>query len=128
MKVFNCPFLISCAAPVMAVVAWSGIAAMADEKPQALQASNGSHADAGRTLFKRPDGTGKSAHRIMAGSGAVQYPVVVVRGTPYEMGRQLGECIKKEMNQFVPAAMAVRPRSSCCRKHRPESAFQCLRF
>ena len=41
----------------------------------------------------------------MAGEGDAALPVVVVRGTPYEMGRQLGSLIKGEMHRFIPAAM-----------------------
>ena len=41
----------------------------------------------------------------MINEGAVQVPVVVVKGTPYAMGRQLGEIIGPQMKQFIPAAM-----------------------
>ena len=55
--------------------------------------------------FQRPEfGTAKG-HQIMINEGAVQVPVVVVKGTPYEMGRQLGEIIGPQMKQFIPAAM-----------------------
>ena len=55
--------------------------------------------------FKRPESGTAKGHQIMINEGAVQVPVVVVKGTPYEMGRQLGEIIGPQMKQFIPAAM-----------------------
>lgn len=75
----------------------------ADDKPAALQSNEGRSASAG--LYLRPPTNGRSASRATAGSGDIQYPVVVVRGNPYEMGRQLGEAVGGQMRQFVPAAM-----------------------
>ncbi len=48
---------------------------------------------------------GGSGHRTSIGAADHEFPVVVVRGTPYEMGWQLGALIKQEMQQFVPAAV-----------------------
>jgi hypothetical protein len=74
----------------------------AEDKAAALpDGSAASH----RALFQTPAGTAGTGHRILAGDGAVKLPVVVVRGTPYEMGRQLGSLIRAEMQRFVPAAM-----------------------
>ena len=51
----------------------------------------------------RGNGTGP---RIVISQGDAKVPVVVVRGTPYEMGRQLGQLIGAEMRAFIPAAAA----------------------
>jgi isopenicillin-N N-acyltransferase like protein len=48
---------------------------------------------------------GGSGHRTTVGEGNAQIPVVVVRGTPYEMGWHLGRLIHDEMQGFIPAAM-----------------------
>ena len=56
--------------------------------------------------FLRPAAKGGTGHRIMIGGGDAQLPVVVVRGTPYEMGRELGRLMGGEMRAFIPAAMA----------------------
>ena len=55
-------------------------------------------------FFLRPD-AGGAGHRVLVGEGDTKLPVVVVRGTPYEMGKQLGELIGEEIRNFVPAAM-----------------------
>lgn len=55
--------------------------------------------------FLRPASSGK-AIRTEAKTGERSFPLVVVRGTPYEMGRQLGEAMKLEIQSFVPAALA----------------------
>ncbi len=55
--------------------------------------------------FQPPESGLTKGHQIMVNEGAAQVPVVVVKGTPYEMGRQLGEIIGPQMKQFIPAAM-----------------------
>jgi len=55
--------------------------------------------------FQRPAASG-SGHRIVISNGDAKVPVKVVRGTPYEMGRQLGQLISAEMQALIPAAMA----------------------
>ena len=57
------------------------------------------------TRFQPPEPGLTKGHQIMVNEGAAQVPVVVVKGTPYEMGRQLGEIIGPQMKQFIPAAM-----------------------
>ena len=52
---------------------------------------------------KNPGGAG---HRIILTNGAAQVPVVVVRGTPHQMGWHLGRLMRDEIRQFVPAAVA----------------------
>ena len=57
------------------------------------------------SFFKRPAITTQAARTLLT-EGKAQVPVVVVRGTPYEMGYQLGVAMKAEINRFVPAALA----------------------
>ncbi len=49
---------------------------------------------------------GGSGYRTVARNGDVSVPVVVVGGTPYEMGWHLGHLLKPEINQFVPSVVA----------------------
>ena len=49
---------------------------------------------------------GGEGHRILMGKGDAQFPVVVVSGTPYEMGWHIGNLMRPEMQRFVPAAVA----------------------
>ena len=55
-------------------------------------------------LFTRPDSTGTASQKLLI-EGNAQVPLIVVRGTPYEMGRQLGVALKQEIHAFVPAAL-----------------------
>lgn len=48
---------------------------------------------------------GGSGHRTTVGEGDAKFPVVVVRGTPYEMGYHLGRLMRPEIQRFVPATM-----------------------
>jgi hypothetical protein len=56
--------------------------------------------------FATPKNLGGSGHRITVGEGDARFPLIVVRGTPYEMGYHLGRNFSKEMQTFVPAALA----------------------
>jgi hypothetical protein len=49
---------------------------------------------------------GGSGYRTVVANGDVKIPVVVLRGTPYQMGWHLGRLCGAEMKQFVPAAVA----------------------
>lgn len=40
-------------------------------------------------------------YRTTVGSGTEEIPLIVVKGTPYEMGKQQGELMKKEANELV---------------------------
>lgn len=62
-------------------------------------------AELSERLFKRPAAP-VAASRILLTEGEAQVPVVVVRGTPYEMGFQLGVAMQAEINRFVPSALA----------------------
>jgi isopenicillin-N N-acyltransferase-like protein len=80
-------------------------ASFADEKPEALRTGPGAPG-APERLFKQPESTGAKGHSLTVSNAEAEVPVVVVRGTPYDMGRQLGEIIGPKMKQFVPAAMS----------------------
>jgi len=55
--------------------------------------------------FAKPIVRGKGI-RTVVGEGDHALPLVVVRGTPYEMGYQLGEALRTEIQAWVPAAVA----------------------
>jgi hypothetical protein len=76
----------------------------ADEKAAVLSARPQAKPSASR-LFADPAADEGEGHRISAGIGDMQLPLVVVRGTPYEMGRQLGRAMREEMARFVPAVV-----------------------
>jgi hypothetical protein len=44
-------------------------------------------------------------HRTEVGHGDSQFPLAVVRGTPYEMGHHLGRLFTREIQAFVPVAL-----------------------
>ena len=79
----------------------------ADDKAQRLRRPAPDSASEERSLFLRPTSDGALGHRITIGEGEAQLPVVVVRGTPYEMGRQLGALIGDQMRAFIPKAMSA---------------------
>jgi isopenicillin-N N-acyltransferase like protein len=72
-----------------------------ESKPQSLQQTQ---AIAGRP-FLTPEKVGGSGHRITVGEGDSKFPLIVVRGTPYEMGYHLGKQFGDEIRTFVPAAL-----------------------
>jgi isopenicillin-N N-acyltransferase like protein len=78
---------------------------LSDEKATSIRAAAvGSavpHSD--KFLAPKPGGIG---HKVSIGEGDHAFPLVVVRGTPYEMGWQLGQLTREQMHQFVPAAVA----------------------
>ena len=59
---------------------------------------------AGRALAAKVK-VGGSGHRTTVGEGDARIPVVVVRGTPYEMGWHLGRLARDDVQRFIPAAM-----------------------
>src|SRR5690349_4421255 len=86
-----------------AVIPFAAVSlAFAEEKAETIR--SGKEAPA-RELFQRPAGNGAKGHQMTVFNDKASVPVVVVRGTPYEMGRQLGDIIGPQMKQFVPAAM-----------------------
>src|SRR4051812_36337028 len=83
------------------------VASLAQAKDKAEIVRNGaSQASARDETFARPDLNGSSGTRFDLTSGAAQVPVAVVRGTPYQMGWQLGQLMQKEMHAFIPRALA----------------------
>lgn len=83
---------------------WQGGIASAEDKAEALRTGAAAGAKAAE-IFARPTTNEGSGHRLEIGTADAQVPVVVVRGTPYEMGWHLGRLMKQEMQQFVPAAL-----------------------
>lgn len=77
--------------------------AWADDKPKAIQ-GDASKAES-RALFARPDPNKGSGYRSEVMAGDVKIPLVVVKGSPYEMGYHLGKLTKAEMNEFIPPAL-----------------------
>jgi len=77
--------------------------AWADDKPKAIQ-GDASKAD-GQVLFAKPDPNKGSGYRSEVMAGDVKIPLVVVKGSPYEMGYHLGKLTKAEMNEFIPPAL-----------------------
>jgi len=49
---------------------------------------------------------GGGGYRFVLTNGVARVPVVVVGGTPYQMGWHLGRLLQPEMKQFIPAALA----------------------
>lgn len=49
---------------------------------------------------------GGAGYRFSATNGEATVPVVVVGGTPWQMGWQVGHLLKAEINQFIPPVLA----------------------
>lgn len=76
----------------------------AAEPPKDSAIRNGGAASAPfRATEVNPGGGG---HRFLLTNGIARVPVVVVSGTPYQMGWQLGRLTREEIQQLVPAAVA----------------------
>lgn len=76
----------------------------ADEKQDSVRSGVAQEAphDA---IFARPATGETRGVRFDVVNGEAHVPVVVVRGTPYEMGWQLGQLTRNEMQEFVPRAL-----------------------
>jgi isopenicillin-N N-acyltransferase like protein len=74
-----------------------------EHKPDRIR--DGAAAAPEPALFRLPDPDGGEGHRIVIGEGDHQVPVVVVRGTPYEMGWHLGRLMREEIRQFLPVVL-----------------------
>jgi hypothetical protein len=81
---------------------WNNSSAVEKSKDSAIKNEAAEVASPAATE-KNPGGDG---HRIILTNGAVQVPVVVVRGTPYQMGWHLGRLMREEIRQLVPAVVA----------------------
>jgi len=55
-------------------------------------------------IFTRPASRGE-ANVTTVRQGDAEIPLVVVRGTPYEMGRQLGAALRQQITTFIPLAL-----------------------
>lgn len=82
-----------------------GASGLAEDKAEALTGSKSSAAQKPQ-LYLTPSLEGGRGHRTVIGSGEIQYPLAVVRGTPYQMGYHLGQLTRQEIHQFVPPALA----------------------
>ena len=78
----------------------------ADEKADPLQARSHGAATGPHKLFARPVVKTERGTRMLVGDDEKRLPVVVVEGTPYEMGLQLGRLMQREIQLFIPVAMA----------------------
>jgi isopenicillin-N N-acyltransferase like protein len=47
---------------------------------------------------------GGAGYRLWVENGAARVPLIVVGGTPYQMGWHIGQLLRSEINQFAPAA------------------------
>ena len=76
----------------------------ADEKQDSVRSGVAQEAphDA---IFARPATGETRGARFDLVNGEAHVPVVVVRGTPYEMGWQLGQLTRNEMQEFIPRAL-----------------------
>lgn len=79
---------------------------MADEKAETVTGAAAKADVKQRELFLYPDVDAREARVTTIANGDRELPVVVVEGTPYEMGRQLGRAIGDQMRTFIPGAMA----------------------
>lgn len=79
--------------------------AIAEEKADSIRRGT-SGTSTEDSAFATPAAEHGRGSRTAVTNGEASVPVVVVRGTPYEMGYRLGQLTREEMRQFVPAAMA----------------------
>jgi hypothetical protein len=86
------------------LVAFFGVAALnaENEKETAIRAGS-AQATTSTLAAGNPGGTG---HRFLITNGIAKVPVVVVRGTPYQMGWHLGRLMQDEIQHLVPASVA----------------------
>jgi len=80
-----------------------GQGANAAEKPKDSFIREGQPEATPALAEKNPGGSG---HRLLLTNGVTRVPVVVVRGTPYQMGWHLGHLMRQEIQQLAPAALA----------------------
>lgn len=59
------------------------------------------------TVVARRAGSGDGAgYRFAVTNGTTRVSVVVVGGTPFQMGRQLGRLLRENMHRFIPSTLA----------------------
>lgn len=98
-------FLVTSTLALLGGVVLVATPSLADDKVETLTAPQASSAQTPR-VFAFPSADEGSGHRTMVGTGEIQYPLVVVRGTPYQMGYHLGQLTREETHKFVPPALA----------------------
>ena len=76
-----------------------------EAKDKSFRRTQAQNAERGKQPAAAKTKVGGAGHRITMGEPDARIPVVVVRGTPYEMGRQLGRLTREEIERFIPAAM-----------------------
>lgn len=93
---------------VLLVLSMTVAAVSADEpstdKSQEIQGRGAEVGTESGGAFLRP-AMATTARRSTLMQGDAEIPLVVVEGTPYEMGRQLGTALKAEIQTFIPAAL-----------------------
>ncbi len=92
---------------LLGLFAWSIISVTAETKDTAIRTSPERMPPAA-TASRDPGGVG---HRFTLTNGVTRVPVVVVRGTPEQMGWRLGRLMQEEIQQLVPARSPVSRRS-----------------
>jgi hypothetical protein len=85
------------------------VSAVADEpagdKSAALTGQGSATAVAETADFFTRPAVQSEARVSVVRQGDAEIPLVVVKGTPYEMGRQLGQALKQQITTFLPAAL-----------------------
>ena len=93
---------------VLLVLSMTVAAVSADEpstdKSQEIQGRGAEVGTESGGAFLRP-AMATTARRSTLMQGDAEIPLIVVEGTPYEMGRQLGTALKAEIQTFIPAAL-----------------------
>lgn len=94
--------LIQAMAVVMATLLNLSPLAHADEKSQSIAGRDFAATTAAKPAGRPSPGAG---YRFSVTEGAATVPVVVVGGTPWEMGWQIGNLLKDEMSRFIPPVL-----------------------
>jgi isopenicillin-N N-acyltransferase-like protein len=89
----------------LALVSSLVISTSARSQEKSQQIASGLSAVSQVQLFARPK-VDSQAQVTSLSNGEDQVPLVVVQGTPYEMGYQLGQATKEAIHTWVPAALA----------------------
>lgn len=79
----------------------------ADRKADALRRDLGAASEPASSLIQRPAIKRTTGHKTTTEGERDTIPIVVVRGTPYEMGIQLGKLTGQQMRLFVPRAVSA---------------------
>jgi hypothetical protein len=87
---------------LLAVSALAALALAADPDKAILFSGSQPAGAVGVTTVGSGDGAG---YRFAVTNDSVVVPVVVVGGTPFQMGRQLGRLMREEIQRFIPTAL-----------------------